>query len=79
VIDIIYVYPIYDGFFNSLKCIRIVHLIKLFKKNDLIEIIVQTMYRSLKPIFITLILSVSFIFIYGLIGVSLLRGAYHYC
>jgi voltage-dependent calcium channel T type alpha-1G len=52
---------------------------KLFKKNDLLEIIVQTMYRSLKPITITLILTFSFIFMYGLIGVNLFRGAYNYC
>ena len=79
VLDLIYVYPSYDGLFNSLKCIRIVHLLKIFKKNDLLEIIVQTMYRSLKPILITLVLTFSFIFIYGLIGVNLFRGTYFYC
>lgn len=79
VLDIIYVYPAYDGLFNSMKCIRIVHLLKLFKKNDLLEIIVQTMYRSLKPIMITLLLTFSFIFMYGLIGVNLFRGTYNYC
>ena len=37
------------------------------------------MYRSIKPIMITLVMTFSFIFIYGLVGVNLLRGQYFYC
>lgn len=51
----------------------------MFKKNDLLEIIINTMYRSLKPISITLVATLSFIFIYGLVGINLLRGLYYSC
>lgn len=37
------------------------------------------MYRSVKPITITLVMTWSFIFICGLIGVTLLRGKYYHC
>ena len=74
IFDMIFDIPKFEGLANSFKCIRAIHLLKLFKKNDLLDIIVNTMYRCVKPIIITLVMTWSFIFIYGLIGVNLFRG-----
>ena len=49
------------------------------KKNDLIEIIINTMFRSIKPVMVALTLTLSFIFVYGLVGVNLFRGKFFYC
>jgi hypothetical protein len=49
------------------------------KRNDLMEIIINTMFRSVKPIIVALTLTLSFIFIYGLLGVNFFRGQFFYC
>ncbi len=49
------------------------------KKNDLMIIIRNTMIRSIKPTVVALTLSLTFIFIYALVGVGLFRGKYFYC
>ena len=64
---------------NSFKVLKIFHILKLMKKNDLMVIIQNTMIRSIKPIIVALVLSFTFIFIYGIIGVSIFRGKYFYC
>lgn len=64
---------------NAFKAIKSFHLLTLMKKNDLIEIIINTMFRSIKPVIVALTLTLSFIFIYGLVGVNLFRGKFFYC
>ena len=79
VMDQFFVFPRFDNLLNSFKALRSIHLLRLSKKNDLLEIIINTMNRAFKPIMITLLMSIMFIFIYGLIGVTLFRGQYYYC
>jgi hypothetical protein len=64
---------------NAFKSIKSFHLLTLMKKNDLIEIIINTMFRSIKPIVVALTLTISFIFVYSLVGVNLFRGQFFYC
>jgi len=64
---------------NAFKSIKSFHLLTLMKKNDLMEIIINTMFRSIKPIMVALTLTVSFIFVYGLVGVNIFRGKFFYC
>jgi len=39
----------------------------------------NTFSRSLKPIFLTLVFTLTFLFIYGIIGTSFLRGKFYHC
>jgi hypothetical protein len=73
-IDIIYDQPRHDGMLNAFKSIKSFHLLTLMKKNDLMEIIINTMFRSIKPIMVALTLTISFIFVYSLVGVNFFRG-----
>jgi ribosome biogenesis GTPase A len=73
-IDIIYYQPRHDGMLNAFKSIKSFHLLTLMKKNDLMEIIINTMFRSIKPIMVALTLTISFIFVYSLVGVNFFRG-----
>ena len=78
-IDIIYDQPRHDGMLNAFKSIKSFHLLTLMKKNDLMEIIINTMFRSIKPIMVALTLTLSFIFVYSLVGVNFFRGQFFYC
>ena len=78
-IDLSNNYPRYDGVLNSFKCIRVVYILSHFKTSDLLQIIFQTIYRSLRPIFVTLMFTCTFLFIYGLIGINFLRGRFPNC
>ena len=64
---------------NAFKSIKSFHLLTMMKKNDLMEIIINTMFRSIKPVIVALTLTISFIFVYGLVGVNLFRGQFFYC
>jgi hypothetical protein len=72
-------HPRYEGLLNAFKSLKIFHLLKLMKKNDLMVIIRNTMTRAIKPTIVALTLALTFIFIYGLVGVGLFRGKYYYC
>jgi hypothetical protein len=79
ILDYMLNYGRYDGLLKTLKCIRTIHLFRLFKNNDLLKLIFTTLQNSLQPILIILCMTLLMIFIYGIMAVHFFCGAFYHC